>query len=349
MNLSNSSHLSGISRRAFLRTGAVLGAGLGASALAACSSNGSSAGGSDAGTTKITFCLDYTPNTNHTGVYVAQAKGWYAEEGLEVEIVQPAEDTAEAMIGTGQAQFGVSYQDYLANSYDAGNTGLLAVAAIVQHNTSGIMSPAELGVTSARAMEGLRYATWDLPVEQATIRQVVEKDGGDYDKVILVPYTVDDEIAGFKADMFDTVWVYEGWAVQNAIVQGFEANYFSFISIDEVFDYYTPVIAANTEFCEKNPEVAKAFMRAVKRGYEFAVENPVEAGDLLCEAVPELDPELVAQSQAYLSGQYVADAEGWGVIEGGRWSAYYKWLNDNGLVENELDVDFGWTMDYLEK
>ena len=336
-----------LSRRSFVAGSAAAAAGF---ALAACGGSNAADDGASANDalTPITFCLDYTPNTNHTGIYVAQNQGFFAEEGLDVTIVQPAEDSAEAMIGTGQAQLGVSYQDYIANSYAGGNTGLVAVAAIIQHNTSGIMSPKELGVTSAKGMEGLRYATWELPVEQATVKQVVEKDGGDYSKVKLVPYTVDDEISGFKADLFDTVWVYEGWAVQNAAVQDYPVNYFSFISIDDVFDYYTPVLAANTEFCESNPDVVKAFLRAAKRGYEYAISDPDGAADILCEEVPELDPALVHESATFLADEYQADASSWGLIEADRWSAFFQWLNDNDLVETPLDVNAGWTMDYLE-
>lgn len=317
-------------------------------ALTACGGANTSAGSNGGDLTKLTFCLDYTPNTNHTGIYVAQAKGYFTDEGLEVSIVQPAEDSAEAMIGTGQAQLGVSYQDYMAGAFDGGNKGLVAVAAIIQHNTSGIMSPQELGVTSPKHMEGLRYATWELPVEQATVRQVVEKDGGDYSKIKLVPYTVDDEVSGFKAGLFDTVWVFEGWAVQNAIVQDYPVNYFSFISIDDVFDFYTPVIAANTDYCEQNPQAVKAFLRAAKKGYEFAIANPDEAADILCEAAPELDSVLVHQSASFLAGEYQSDAASWGLIEGERWSTFFKWLNDNNLVKSPLDVNAGWTMEYLE-
>ena len=61
--------------------------------------------------TKITFVLDWTPNTNHTGLYVAQENGYFEDEGLEVEIVQPPEDGAEALTGSGKAQFCVSFQD----------------------------------------------------------------------------------------------------------------------------------------------------------------------------------------------------------------------------------------------
>ena len=298
---------------------------------------------------KITFCLDYTPNTNHTGIYVAQAKGYFKDEGLTVKVVQPADGTAEAMIGSGQAQMGVSYQDYIANALSSKNpVAIEAVAAIIQHNTSGIMSRKADGITSAKKMEGHTYATWSMPVEQATIKQVMESDGGDFDKLKMVPYEVDDEVAGLKANMFDCVWVYEGWAVQNAKVQHYDVNYFSFVSMDKVFDFYTPVIAANDDFAKKYPDVVKAFVRAAKRGYEYAIKHPKAAGDILLDAAPELSGDLVQASAKYLADQYQADAKSWGVIDKSRWNAYFEWLNDKNLVENKLDVNAGWTMDYLE-
>lgn len=298
---------------------------------------------------KITFCLDYTPNTNHTGIYVAQAKGYFKDEGLTVKVVQPADGTAEAMIGSGQAQLGVSYQDYIANALSSKNpVAIEAVAAIIQHNTSGIMSRKADGITSAKKMEGHTYATWSMPVEQATIKQVMESDGGDFSKLKMVPYEVDDEVAGLKANMFDCVWVYEGWAVQNAKVQHYDVNYFSFVDMDKVFDFYTPVIAANDDFAKKYPDVVKAFVRAAKRGYEYAIKHPKDAGNILLDAAPELSSDLVQASAKYLAKQYQADAKSWGVIDKSRWDAYFKWLNDKSLVESKLDENSGWTMDYLE-
>jgi ABC-type nitrate/sulfonate/bicarbonate transport system substrate-binding protein len=344
----NSSHI--LSRRSFVAGSAVVaGAAAIASAagLAGCSDT-SSSGSAVSDATKLTFCLDWTPNTNHTGIYVAKAKGYFADEGLNVEIVQPAEDGAEAMIGTGQAQFGVTFQDYIANSIVAENVGLTAVAAIIQHNTSGIMSRAEDGITRPAAMEGHSYGTWNLPVEQGVVKQAVETDGGDFSKVELVPNENNDGVSSLKTNQFDTVWVYEAWDVQSAIVQDFGYNYFSFISVDEVLDYNTPVIAGNVAFMEKNPEVAKAFLRAVKKGYEFCVSAPDDAADILCDQVPELDSALVRASQAYLADQYTADAASWGVIDPKRWGAFFQWLNDNSLVEKTLDVASGFDMSYLE-
>ena len=348
-----------MSRRGFIKGAGALAA---AATLAGCGAyqgksgdasasagEGASAKSAPKSARKITFCLDYTPNTNHTGIYVAQAKGYFKDEGLTVKVVQPADGTAEAMIGSGQAQLGVSYQDYVANALSSKNpVAIEAVAAIIQHNTSGIMSRKADGITSAKKMEGHTYATWSMPVEQATIKQVMESDGGDFDKLKMVPYEVDDEVAGLKANMFDCVWVYEGWAVQNAKVQHYDVNYFSFVDMDKVFDFYTPVIAANDDFAKKYPDVVKAFVRAAKRGYEYAIKHPKDAGDILLDAAPELSGDLVQASAKYLADQYQADAKSWGVIDKSRWNAYFEWLNDKNLVENKLDVNSGWTMDYLE-
>jgi ABC-type nitrate/sulfonate/bicarbonate transport system substrate-binding protein len=348
-----------MSRRGFVKAAGVLAATAALAGCGAYSNKGADSGTSGSASTadkkvsgsaaKITFCLDYTPNTNHTGLYVAQEKGYFKDEGLTVKIVQPADGTAEAMIGSGQAQLGVSYQDYIANALSSKNpVAIEAVAAIIQHNTSGIMSRKADGITSAKKMEGHTYATWDMPVEQATIKQVMESDGGDYSKLKQVPYEVDDEVAGLKANMFDCVWVYEGWAVQNAKVQNYPVNYFSFVSMDKVFDFYTPVIAANDAFAKKHPEVVKAFVRAAKRGYEYAIKHPQAAGEILLKEAPELSDKLVQASAKYLAKQYQSDAKTWGVIDKSRWARYFEWLNDKNLVENKLDVNSGWTMDYLE-
>lgn len=324
------------------------------SAQSGSSSSGDSSGASasaDSGDelTKISFVLDYSPNVNHTGLYVAQEKGWFAEEGVEVEFLPVPDDGSDALIGSGAADMGMTYQDYIANSLGADEPlPYTAVAAVVQHNTSGIMSRAEDGITSPAGMAGHRYATWNMPVEQATIKKLVEDDGASFEDVELVPYEVDDDVMGLQADLYDSVWVYEWWAVANARLQDYPVNYFAFGDIDPVFDFYTPVIAANDAFAAENSDAVSAFLRAAKRGYEYAAENPEDAASILCEAVPELDPALIAEAQDILSPLYIGDAESWGVIDGDRWSAFYQWINDEGLSENPFDPTSGYTMDYLQ-
>ena len=299
-------------------------------------------------TEKITFVLDWTPNTNHTGLYVAENLGYFEDQGLEVEIVQPPEGGADALVASGRAQFGVSFQDSMAPGV-AGDNALptTAVAALIQHNTSGIISRKGEGMDTPKGMEGKKYATWDGPIEVAMIQNVVEQDGGDFSKVEMIPSTVTDEVSALESGSVDAIWIFYAWAGVKFELTGAETDYFAFKNINPVFDYYTPVVIANNEFLEEEPETAKKFLTALRDGYEYAIENPEAAADILCEAAPELDPELVLASQEYLKDQYKAEVSQWGYIDPERWNAFYQWLNENGLTEAEIPENAGFSNDYL--
>lgn len=299
-------------------------------------------------TEQITFVLDWTPNTNHTGLYVAESLGYFEDQGLEVEIVQPPEGGADALVASGRAQFGVSFQDSMAPGV-AGDNALptTAVAALIQHNTSGIISRKGEGMDTPKGMEGKKYATWDGPIEVAMIQNVLEQDGGDFSKVEMIPSTVTDEVSALESGSVDAIWIFYAWAGVKFELTGAETDYFAFKDINPVFDYYTPVVIANNEFLEEEPETAKKFLTALRDGYEYAIENPQEAADILCEAAPELDPELVLASQEYLKDQYKAEVSQWGYIDPERWNAFYEWLNENGLTEAEIPENVGFSNDYL--
>lgn len=299
--------------------------------------------------TKITFVLDWTPNTNHTGLYVAKEKGYFKDAGLDVDIVQPPEDGAEVLVGSGKAQFGISFQDSMASAL-VGDDALPieAVAAVLQHNTSGIISRKGEGMDRPKGMEGKKYATWDAPIEKATLKQVVEADGGDFDKVKMIPSTVTDEVSALKSKSVDAIWIFYGWAGIAAENAGLKTDYFAFKDIDEVFDYYTPVIIGNSSWMKENPETAKKFLSAAKKGYEDAIKDPEGAAKILCDAAPGLDKELVENSQKYMKDQYKAEVDQWGYIDPKRWNAFYDWLNDNDLVESKIPENTGFTNDYLE-
>lgn len=299
-------------------------------------------------TEKITFVLDWTPNTNHTGLYVAESLGYFEDQGLEVEIVQPPEDGADALVASGKAQFGVSFQDTMAPGV-AGDNALptTAVAALIQHNTSGIISRKGEGIDTPKGMEGKKYATWDSPIEVAMIQDIVEEDGGDFSKVEMIPSTVTDEVSALESKSVDAIWIFYAWAGIKFELSGIETDYFAFKDINPVFDYYTPVVIANNDFLEEEPETAKKFLTALRDGYEYAIENSEEAADILCEAAPELDKDLVLASQEYLKDQYKAEVDQWGYIDPERWNAFYQWLNENGLTETKIPDNTGFSNDYL--
>lgn len=303
---------------------------------------------------KITLCLDWTPNTNHTGFYVAQQQGYYKDAGIELTIVQPAESSAATMCATNQAQFAIEAQDTLAANFVIDEPlEITAVGTLLNHNTSGIMSRKGEGLDRPKGMENKVYATWDSPIELAMLKHLVEKDGGDWAKVEenLIPNTITDEANALKEKQTDSVWVFYGWAGINAELNNVDVDFFDFASYDSVFDYYTPIIISNNKFLEENPDTAKAFMEATAKGYEYAIENPEDAAKMLIEgdttgALADSE-ELVTASQKWISEQYVADGDKWGYIEADRWNGFYKWLWDNKLIEKEIPKDFGFTNDYL--
>ena len=314
-------------------------------AAAACAS------GESEGTTTIIFCLDWTPNTNHTGIYAAQALGYYREEGLEIRIVQPPENGAVLMCAAGQAQFAIDAQDTMAASLDLDKPlGVTAVAAMLQHNTSGILSRAGDGITSAKGLENRVYATWDSPIELAMLRYCMEKENGDFDSVKLIPNNITDEPAALAAHQTDAVWIFYGWSGINAEVNGVECDYWDFASLGSELDYYTPVILANDDFLKESPETARAFLRATARGYRYAAEHPREAAEMLIagDTTGSLEDsrDLVYASQEWLAGRYIADAPYWGYISPDRWNGFYSWLHEKGLSVHDLSGK-GFSNDYL--
>ena len=299
---------------------------------------------------KLKLVLDWTPNTNHTGLYVAMDKGYYKDAGIELEIVQPPEDGAEVLVASGKADFGISFQDTMAGALSKNSPlPIKAVAAITQHNTSGIMSRKGDGITTPKGLEGKKYATWDLPIEKAILKNVVEKDGGDFAKVELIPSTVTDEVSALSTKQIDAVWVYYGWAGISAKVKGFDFDYFAFKDINPTFDYYTPVLITNDDMIKNNSDIVKKFLEATKKGYEFAAGNPQDAAEILLKYAPEIDSKLANASQEYLSTCYIDKDIPWGYIDSERWKNFYRWINENNLLEHRIDEGAGLDNEFITK
>ena len=301
---------------------------------------------------EITLCLDWTPNTNHTGFYVADKLGYYEEEGLKITIVQPPEDGSALMTASGQAQFGITAQDSMAPSYASENPlGVTAVAALLQHNTSGIISRKGEGCDSPKGLEGKTYSTWDSPVEKAMISYVMEKEGADFSKVNLIPNVITNEPQALKNGDTDAIWIFYGWGGILSEIDEVDCDFFFFSDIDSAMDYYTPTLIANDEFLKENPDTAKAFLRATAKGFQYAINNPEEAARILIDGDTTGSligsEKLVTESQKWLSEYYISDAPYWGYIDPQRWNGFYSWLYENSLTDKDL-ADIGFTNDYLE-
>ena len=156
--------------------------------------------------------MDWTPNTNHTGIYLAKQRGDYAQAGLDVEIIEPGQDGSIAPLAAGRAQFAVTYAEALLPARAQG-TPIVSIATVLRTNTSSLMSPADRKITRPRDLAGKTYGTYGGPTEEPIVRALVACDGGDPDTVTFVDVGNADYGVGFRKRAYDAVWVFDGWDV----------------------------------------------------------------------------------------------------------------------------------------
>lgn len=295
---------------------------------------------------KVTLMLDWTPNTNHTGLFVAQEKGYFKEQGLDVSIINPStQGTLEQLVAAGNVEFGVSAQEQVTTARING-LPLLSLAAVIQHNTSGFASLKSKNIVSAKDFENKTYGGWGLPSETAILTALMKKENADFSKLKMVNIGEADQLASLNENI-NLTWIFYGWTGIQAEIRGQELNMLWLKDVDPALDYYTPVIVTNEKMVQEKPEVVKKMMAAISAGYDYAITNPSKAADILIKYAPESDPEMIKKSQAWLSPQYKADASRWGEQNASVWENYSLWLYNNKLVEQNLDSSKAYTNDFL--
>ena len=294
---------------------------------------------------KVTVLLDWTPNTNHTGVYVAQERGYYKEQGLDVEIAQPSEGGTAQLIGAGQGDFGFSYQEEATIARTKG-VPVKALAAVIQHNTSGFAGPVEKGINSPKDFAGKKYGGWGSPAEEAVIKALMNEVDADFSQVEMINIGTTDFFTSIKKDV-DFAMIFWGWTGIESEQRGVPLSFVRMIDYHDALDFYTPVLIASEDTLKNDPQMVAAFMRATAKGYADCINDPQAAGQILLDNVPELDKELVIASMMYLAEEYQSDAPVWGQMTAERWQKYADWMYSQGLLEEPLDYQEAFTNDFL--
>lgn len=295
----------------------------------------------------VTFVLDWTPNTNHTGIYVAQSEGFFEEEGLDVDIILPGEAGAGQLISTGKADFGISYQERLMMARNE-DLPLVSVTAIIQHNTAGYASPAEKNITSTADFEGKVFGANMNELSKAIMETSMAEKGADFNKVKSTNIGDSDFFVAIKRDI-DFSLVFQAWTGIEAEIRDQDLNMIYLRDISDALDFYTPIIATSEQLIEEDPEMVEKFIRAAVKGYEFAMDEPEKAAGILIESVPDLDEELVKRSQEWLATKYQDDAEVFGIQETERWEKVRDFMIDHALIKADFDIDQAFTNDFLPK
>lgn len=293
----------------------------------------------------VKIVLDWTPNTNHTGLYVAKDQGYYEEEGLNVEIVQPGAGGADTMVASGAVPFGISYQESvtLARTQDV---PLVSIAAVIQHNTSGFAAPVDRNIKSPKDFEDKSYGGWGSPVEEAVMGSIMENEKADVKKVKMINMGDADFFTAVKRDI-DFAWIFYAWTGIEAELRNDPIDMLYVKDYATELDYYTPVIVTNEKQITDDPELVKAFLKATAKGYQLTIDKPEEAANILSKAVPELDKDLVLASQKWLSPRYTDDAPRWGEQKVEVWQGYTDWMLSHNLLDKQIEIEKAYTNEFL--
>lgn len=302
--------------------------------------------GEEAPLEDVTVILDYVANTNHTGMYVALDKGYYEEQGLNVNIVEPTEGATATLVAVGKGDFGISYQEDVTIALASEDPlPIKAIATLIQHNTSGFVTYADKNITSPADFEGKTYAGWGGPGESAVLNAVMTQAGADFSKLNVIT----SDGAGFAAleNQVDIMWFYEAWDNIQCELADFPINYMPLRELDERLDYYTPVIIASDETLEQNPEMVRRFLAATEQGYRYAMENPEESAEILHKYAPDYSMELLSRSQAYLADKYMEDSDTWGTMKDSVWDNYTDFMVEYGVIDKDIPAADCYTNEFL--
>lgn len=288
-------------------------------------------GAADNGRT-IRVALDWTPNTNHTGLFVAQAEGWFAEAGLDVEFLPYNSTSPDTLVSSGAAEFGISFQDSFTFSKAAG-ADITSVMAVLQHWGSEIAVRADRAdITSPADLDGAVYGGFGGPGEEPKMRAVIQGAGGrgEFSTVVLGTSAYEALYAG-EVDFTEPFVAWEG---VEAELRGEPLKTFRYTDFGFP-DAYSVILVGNTPWLQEHPEQADAFVAAAQRGYTLGADDPDRAARILLDAHADVltEPELVVRSQRMLAERYLRAADGTvGTQTAEQWAGYSGFVFDSGVL-----------------
>ncbi|MEM6686595.1 MAG: ABC transporter substrate-binding protein [Bacteroidota bacterium] len=301
--------------------------------------------------TALTLALDWTPNINHIGFFIAQEKGFYTDHAIDLTIINPSMDnyavTPAKKVELGEAHFALCPTESII-SYQTKETPftLKAIAAILQEDLSAIVVKKDQNINSPKDLDGKSYASYKARYEDGIVQQMIQNDGGQGTIAIHYPEKLGiwDTILN---NTHDSTWIFVNWEGVEAMQHNVELNYFKMSDYNVPYSY-SPVIAADGELITTHQEAYKNFLTATKKGYLYATEHPAEAVALLTKFLPEKDKTIDLAKALHYSASAFGTEETWGKIDRENITTFLDWIYSKNLEITRLTVSDIFTTNLLE-
>ena len=288
-------------------------------------------------TVPVKLALDWYPNANHLGLFIAQQKGYFEDEGLDVTMYTPSDpSTVLQTVASGSDDFGMNYQPDVILARNKG-VPVVSIAAVVQHPLNSVMALESSGISRPSQLAGKKVGYPGIPTNEPLLDTMLRADGvaGGLAEVELVNigFNIAESLISEKVDAaVGAYWTHESILLVN---QGHPVNVMKMQDWG-VPDYYELVLVTSEEYLEENRDVAERFVRAITKGFEEAIHDPQAGVDILVEENPdEIDEAIDRPGADLLVPQWqLPSGGGFGTQESARWQSFVDWMKEQGMIDS---------------
>ncbi|NRB51307.1 MAG: ABC transporter substrate-binding protein [Saprospiraceae bacterium] len=289
---------------------------------------------------KLKLALDWTPNINHIGFFVAKEKGFYEELGLEVFIADPSLDnygvTPAKKVELGLVDFALCPTESII-SYRTKDTpfDLIAIAAILQEDLSAIVVKGDSGINSPKDLDHKTYSSYRARYEDGIVKEMIRNDGGKGELNIVYPDKLGIWNTLLKGEA-DATWIFLNWEGVQVEYSLHQLQYFKMRDYNIPYSYSPVIAASESKVAEKRTQYS-AFVQATKKGFLYCQESPATAAKLLAQYIPPHDKGINLERALERSAPHFGTKDTWGRLEQSAVEAFLHWITEKKLEPNPLD------------